>query len=95
VFSVSSPDPKPGQEERLTAVGCVLTTLSIAVIFIVALPVVRWRDQAGRPLPRMIAIVLPVLIGAIFHAIGTAILWLFGLRVLKEPTKEESEWREL
>jgi hypothetical protein len=74
--------PAGGDKEKLTGVGCVLTLLSVAVIFGVALPIVRWRDPAtGQPLPREIAILAPVLIGAAVHGTGSLFLRLIGLRV--------------
>jgi hypothetical protein len=82
-------EPEGADKARLTGVGCVLTTLSFALIFGVAIPIITWRDSTGHPLPRTVAIACPVLIGAVFHGIGTVILRLFGLRVLSEPEKEE------
>jgi hypothetical protein len=38
---MSGPESKAADEERLTAVGCVLTVLSLAVILVSALPIVR------------------------------------------------------
>jgi hypothetical protein len=89
--------PKPGavENERLTAAGCVLTTLSIVVIIASAFPIVFWTDAHGRPLPRSLAILSPILIGAAFHGIGTAILWLFGLKVLIKPAPDKPDWPEL
>jgi hypothetical protein len=81
-------------KERLTGVGCVLTTLSLAVIFGTAVPIVMWRDFAQRPLPREVAIAAPLLIGAAFHGIGAAVLRLVGLKVLSKPEKDESAWPE-
>jgi hypothetical protein len=46
-------------KEQLTAAGCVLTVLSLAVLFATAVPIVLWRDSAGRPLPRYVALVSP------------------------------------
>jgi hypothetical protein len=92
---MAEPNPAGANEERLTFVGCVLTTLSLAVTFGAAVPIVMWRDSTGRALPREIAIASPLLIGAAFHGIGSAILWLVGLRVLSRPEKERmdsSEW---
>src|SRR5262249_4766035 len=37
---------KEGDNTKLTAVGCVVTLLSVAITFAVAIPVVRWRDPA-------------------------------------------------
>ena len=66
---------------KLTAVGCVLTLLSTAVIFGVALPIVQWRDpETGQQLPGMVAILTPILIAAVFNGIGTGFLRLLGLR---------------
>jgi hypothetical protein len=70
---------------KLTSVGCVLTLLSVAVIFCVALPIVRWRDPAtGQPLPRILAIISPIVIGAIFHGIVSLLLRFFGLQIEKK-----------
>jgi hypothetical protein len=67
---------------KLTAAGCVLTLLSVAVIVGVALPIVRWRDpETGLPLPRSMAILSPLLIGAAFHGIGSFLLKFLGLPV--------------
>jgi hypothetical protein len=82
-------------EERLTAAGCVLTTLSLALTIGVAIPIVMWRDPAGTPLPRLVAIYTPLLIGAAFQGIGTGILWLFGMKVLVKPDKDNLDWPEL
>jgi hypothetical protein len=82
-------------KEQLTAAGCVLTVLSLAVLFATAVPIVLWRDSAGRPLPRYVALVSPLLIGAAFHGIGTAILWLLGQKVLTKPDTEKSDWPDL
>jgi hypothetical protein len=56
--------------------------LSAAVSIGVALPIVHWRDPAtGQPLPRQIALLAPILIGAAVHGIGSLFLRLIGLRV--------------
>jgi hypothetical protein len=83
------------EKEQLTLPGCVLTVLSTAVIFGTAIPIVLWRDSAGRPLPRFVALAAPLLIGGAFHGLGTVILWLFGLRVMITPSSEKSDWPEL
>ena len=85
------PDADGTDDEQLTVAGCVLTTLSVIVIFGSAMPIVSWRDSAGRPLPRTVAIALPVLIGAAFNAIGIGILRVFGLRVMSRSAKKTSE----
>ena len=74
---------------KLTGVGCVLTLLSFAVILGAALPIAHWRHPAtGQPLPRVVAILAPVLIGAVVYGIGTLFLRLIGVRVW---SKRESE----
>jgi hypothetical protein len=74
--------PEADDNARLTSVGCVLTLLAVAVIVGVAIPIVRWRHPAtGQPLPRLVAVVAPVLIGAVVHALGSLLLRCIGLRV--------------
>jgi hypothetical protein len=71
---------KENENVKLTAVGCVLTLLSVAVIFGVAIPIVRWRDPLTRePLPRIVAIIAPLLIGATVNGIASLLLKLVGL----------------
>jgi hypothetical protein len=84
--------PADDDKTKLTRVGCVLTLLSLAVIFGVALPIVGWRDpETGQPLPRMVAIVAPVLIGAAVHGIGSFFLRMLGLPVwAKRESKVDS-----
>lgn len=75
-----------------TFAGCVLLVLSVAVIGVVALALVTWRDpETGRPLPRMVAIIAPVLAGAICYGIGSGLLRMLGLAVLVKPKKESPE----
>jgi hypothetical protein len=81
--------------EKLTVDGCVLTTLSFAVTMGSAVTIVLWRDANGHPLPRVIALISPLLIGAAFHGIGSAVLWLLGLPVMTKPEKKRSDWPEL
>jgi len=84
-------NPVGEDKAKLTAAGCVLTLLSVAVIFVVAIPIVRWRDaETGRPLPRTIAIFTPLLIGAAFNGIGTVLLRLVGLRTWSKSETGES-----
>jgi len=84
-------NPAGDGNDKLTGVGCVLTLLTVAVIFGVAIPIVQWRDaQTGRPLPRMVAIFAPFLIGAIFNGIGIGLLRLLGLRVWSKSAKDDS-----
>jgi hypothetical protein len=71
--------------EKPTAVGCVLTLLTVAVIFGTALPIVQWRDpETGRALPRIITIFTPFLIAAVFHGICLGVLRLLGVPVWKK-----------
>jgi hypothetical protein len=84
--------PAENDKAKLTGVGCVLTVFSTAVIFGVALPIVRWRDPAtGQGLPRLVAIVAPLLIGAAVHGIGSLFLRLIGLRVWAKPEDVERQ----
>jgi hypothetical protein len=83
--------PKVDDGAKLTAAGCVLTFLTVVVIFGVALPVVHWRDPAtGQALPQLVAITVPFLIGAAFHGICTVLLRLVGLRVWSRPAGGDS-----
>jgi hypothetical protein len=78
-----------GQSVQPTLAGCLLTVLSLAVIFGSAFPIMRWRDpDTGDPMPRELAVLLPVLAGALFYGVGSALLASLGLRVLK-PKKEQ------
>jgi hypothetical protein len=73
---------KEGGHAKLTGVGCILTLLTVAVVFGVAIPIVRWRDpMTGQPLPRTVAIISPLLIGAAVHAIASLLLRVIGVRV--------------
>ena len=77
--------PNDDSNSRPTVAGCLLLLLSLAVIPGVAIPIVTWRDpDSGRPLPRLIAIVTPVLAGAVFFGIGSSILKILGLSVLSK-----------
>jgi hypothetical protein len=70
---------------QLTGLGCVVTLLSIAVVFGVAVPIVRWRDpETGQPLPRFVAIMSPLLIGATLQAIVSLFLRFLGFPIWKE-----------
>jgi hypothetical protein len=83
------PNP-PDDKAKPTVAGCILTLLTLAVIFSVAIPVVRWRDPNGEPLPRNLAIILPILAGAVFFAIISGLLRLVGLRIWVGPGPDES-----
>jgi hypothetical protein len=83
--------PTAPDNRKLTRTGCVVTLLSVAAIVAVALPIVRWRDPAtGEPLPRMVAVLTPVLIGAVFHGICSVLLRLVGLRTWAKSHADES-----
>src|SRR5262245_20491705 len=83
-----------GDNTKLTGVGCVVTLLSVAVAFVVAIPVVRWRDPAtGQPLPREVAIIAPLLIGAAFNGIASFLLRVLGVRVWAKQEKAADEER--
>jgi hypothetical protein len=87
------PEHHPGGHDqgKPTAVGCVLTLLTLAVIFGVALPIMRWRDpQTGLSLQGDSAIYAPLVVGAIFHGIGTGLLRLMGLRIWSKTDKDDS-----
>jgi hypothetical protein len=74
---------------RPTLAGCLLMLLSVAVIFGSAVPIVTWRTpDTGQPLPRTVAIAAPLLLGALCYGIGTGILGVLGIRVLKEPEED-------
>jgi hypothetical protein len=87
-----SQDDKNGQT---TIAGCLVVILSLAVIGAVAIPVVTWRDpESGRPLPRMVAIVVPVLAGALCCGICTGILKILGISVMAKPKTESPDFTE-
>src|SRR5438128_5824825 len=69
---------------RPTAVGCMLVLGCVAIIFGIAIPVVRWHDpETGYTLPRTVSVFLPVLAGAMCYAIGAGICKLLGVRLYK------------
>ena len=83
--------PAEDEKGKLTAAGFVLTLLTTAVIVGVALPIVHWRHpETGQPLPRMVAIFTPLLIGVVFHGIGTGFLRLLGLHTWSKSEKGAS-----
>jgi hypothetical protein len=71
-----------------TVLGCIVLIFTLAVIGIIAIPVVRWRDPDGRPLPRMVAIFTPIIAGAMFFGLVTAIMKLFGLSLYTKPEEK-------
>jgi hypothetical protein len=74
--------------KQLTSAGCVVTALCTAVMFCAAVPIVRWRDpDTGRPLPRVVAIGAPFLLGAACYGLGVALLALLGKSVWANPKK--------
>ena len=88
---MTEPHSTGDDKAKLTGVGCVLALLTVAVIFGLAIPIVLWRDpETGQPLPRMVAIFTPFLIGAAFQGICTVLLRLVGLRVWSTSEKDDS-----
>jgi hypothetical protein len=82
--------PAGDDNAKPTVVGCVLTLLTVALIFGLAIPIVQWRDpQTREPLPRTVAIFAPLLIGALFHGLGTIVLRCVGLRVFSQSEKDD------
>jgi hypothetical protein len=87
--SVEGNGGKENENVELTAVGYVLTLLTVAVIFGVAIPIVRWRDPVtGESLPRIVAIIAPLLIGAAVNGIATLLLKLVGLPIWSKQPKD-------
>jgi hypothetical protein len=89
----SAPTPLDGERggsgiednRQLTGLGCVVTLLSVAVVFGVAVPIVRWRDPVtGQPMPRFVAIISPLLIGALTQGIVSLFLRFLGFQIWKE-----------
>jgi hypothetical protein len=75
---------------KLTSIGCLLTLLTVALIFGVAIPIVQWRDpDTGQPLPRLIAISLPVIAGAVFYGGASFLLNLIGLPVMVQRKSDD------
>jgi hypothetical protein len=88
---VEDPLHPESSKAKLTGPGCVVTLLSVVVIFTLALPIVRWRDpDTGEPLPRFIAIFTPLIAGACFNAAASFVLRLFGISVWAKPVTDHS-----
>ncbi|HEY7313659.1 MAG TPA: hypothetical protein VH643_30185 [Gemmataceae bacterium] len=84
-------NPVGEDNAKLTAAGCVLALLSVAVIFVAAIPIVRWRDAAtGESLPHDVAIATPFVLAAAFYGIGTVLLRVVGLRIWSKSETDES-----
>jgi hypothetical protein len=82
---MTTPPFNEKEKGRPTLAGALLMVISLGIIVCVAVPVVTWRDpESGMPLPRMVAILAPILAGALFYGAGTGVLKLFGIAVLKE-----------
>jgi hypothetical protein len=87
---LSERNPAGEDNGKLTAAGCVLTLLTVAVIFGSALPIVQWRDpETGQGLPRTVAIFTPFLIGAAFYGLVTGLLWIVGIRTWVSAEKND------
>jgi hypothetical protein len=80
-----------GNDPPLTAAGCVLTTLSVAVIGVVAVGLAITRSHHVREMPTELRVVTPVLAGAIFCGLGTLVLNLFGLEVFQDSEDDEED----
>jgi hypothetical protein len=81
---MTTPPSNKQEKVRPTVAGAILMVISLAIIVTVAIPVVTWRDPESRmPLPRIVAILAPILAGALFDGAGTGVLKLFGIAVLK------------
>jgi hypothetical protein len=77
---MSEPPDRSIERERPSVIGCMIMLVTLVVIFGTAVPIVMWRDpETGRPLPRMVAVFTPLLIGAAFHASLDGILRLVGV----------------
>jgi hypothetical protein len=71
---------------QATPAGCVLVALSVAIIAVVAVPIVQWRDpETGLPMSKWVCVITPILAGAVFYTIGAGILRLFGVAVERKP----------
>jgi hypothetical protein len=80
----------PGDENaKPTSVGCVVTLLSVAVIAVVAFPIVRWLHSAPIHLPHEVVILTPLLIGAIFYGVVSGFLQVVGVRMWAKGKKED------
>jgi hypothetical protein len=76
------------EKVKPTAVGCVVTLLSVAVMLGVAYPVVHWLHSLPIQPPREAVIPAPLLIGAIFYGIVSGFLKLLGVRLWAKGEKE-------
>ena len=84
-YSMPESNPRKEDKGRLTITGYIITFLSVIIIFGSALPIVQWRNpETGQPLPKLVAVVCPVLIGAVFHSVASAIFSLIGFPVLTQ-----------
>ena len=85
-------DAASDDNAKPTVVGYVLTSLTVAVIFGVAIPIVQWRDPVRHtPLPTEVAIAAPFIVGAAFFGIVSVLLRLVGLPVWSKSETEESD----
>jgi hypothetical protein len=89
---MADPEPDRKDGEQSSVAGCLLMLVCVAIIGAVAVYVATWRDaDSGRPLPRNVSIVVPLLAGAVCYGIGTAILRILGLPVFLSPEKDSSD----
>jgi hypothetical protein len=80
--------PNSGDDGELTRAGCVVTFLSFAVTVGVAVPIVCSLASIQPPLPRMVIIAAPLIVGALFNAVVTYLLRLVGIRTWAKPDQD-------
>lgn len=76
------------ENAKPTAVGCVVTLLSVAVVLGVAYPVVQWLHSLPIQLPHEAVVPAPLLLGAIFYGVVSEFLKLLGVRLWAKGKKE-------
>lgn len=83
-------EERDDKKKKPSPAGCILAILTLAVIIGVSYPVVRWRSpETGEPLPRMVAVFTPFLVGGVFHGIGGYLLRLLGLSAWKDIEEDD------
>jgi hypothetical protein len=73
----------------LTRTGLVLTAISVVAGLVAAVPIVTSRAPNGELLPKKVAIVLTLLVAVAVFAIGSGILRIVGVKVLKDSDSDE------
>jgi len=82
------PSSKRNQPNPTTA-GNILGAISGLIMMASAVPIVTWRNAAGEPLPKFVAIFAALMVGVAFFAVCAGILGLFGIRVT-EPDADSN-----